>query len=149
MLDRKSDLLSVTSIPRFAPAPQACVRPRTVLVVEDTPMIRQILARLLVNAGFRVLQAGSATEALEQLWEHPAEVDLLVTDFQLPDMNGKLLLREVRRLQPEIRALFVTGDPSEVLTERFLAKPFMPGELLAAVNEALCARTLKLAEGEL
>jgi CheY-like chemotaxis protein len=73
-------------------------------------------------------------------------VDLLVSDFTLPDMNGRELLREVRRLQPEIRALFVTGDPSEVATERFLAKPFLPGELLAAVNETLTARVHRRVE---
>jgi two-component system cell cycle sensor histidine kinase/response regulator CckA len=95
------------------------------------------MVRLLVSAGFEVLEAGSAGEALEILWMHPAAVDLLLSDFKLPDMNGRHLLSEVRRLQPEIRALFVTGDPSYVSSEPCLAKPFLPGELLAAVNETL------------
>ena len=146
MYERESEPRLSTVLARTPAARPAATPPKKVLLVEDTTMIRQIMARLLVCAGYEVLEAGSAAEAFEILWGHPDAVDVLVSDFTLPDMNGRQLLKEVRRLQPEIRALFVTGDPSEVASERYLAKPFLPGELLAAVNETVNARVLRRAE---
>jgi DNA-binding response OmpR family regulator len=114
-------------------------RPRTVLLVEDSAMIRRIVVRVLLNAGFEVLEAGSGDDALRLLDARARPIDLLVTDLWLPGMNGRQLAAGVRERQPGVRILFVTGDPGEVLAEPFLAKPFMPSHLLSRVSEILTA----------
>jgi CheY-like chemotaxis protein len=124
---------------RFAPSPEAPPRPRTILLVEDSAMVRKIMVRLLLNAGFDVLEAGSGHDALLLLDTRAKPIDLLITDLWLPGMNGRQVVEHVRQRQPDARILYVTGDPAEVIAEPFLAKPFMPSHLLALVSEILSA----------
>jgi two-component system cell cycle sensor histidine kinase/response regulator CckA len=138
MYDRDSEIRPGARLVSLHDAPS---RPRTILLVEDSSVIRKIMSRLLVNAGFDVLEAGSGPDALQVLDTSAQPIDLLITDLWLPGMNGRQVVAEVRGRQPDVRILYVTGDPSEVIAEPFLAKPFMPGQLLSVVNDILSSRT--------
>ena len=90
-------------------------RPRrreTVLVVQDNPHLRKTLKTYFAREGYRVLEAESSFEAVH-LIEHDARVDLLLTDFSLPDGNGSELARALRRVLPELKVLIATGHPEQ------------------------------------
>ena len=79
-----------------------------VLVVDDDTMVREVLAGEMEGRGYHVTQAGDGLEALAQL-DEGASVDLLISDFAMPGMNGLILIQEARRRRPELSALLLTG----------------------------------------
>ena len=79
-----------------------------VLVVDDDAMVREVMAGHMEERGYRVARAGHGLEALAHL-DGGAAVDLLISDFAMPGMNGLTLIREARRRRPELPALLVTG----------------------------------------
>ena len=83
-----------------------------VLVVDDDATVREMLAGMMEERGYRVAQAGDGQEALAQL-EGGAAVDLLISDFAMPGMDGLTLIREARRRRPELSALLLTGFADE------------------------------------
>jgi CheY-like chemotaxis protein len=76
--------------------------------VDDDPMVREVLAGQMEELGYRVTQASDGLEALAQLNEG-SSVDLLISDFAMPGMNGLTLIREARLRLPELPALLLTG----------------------------------------
>ncbi len=78
-----------------------------VLVVDDEPGVRQALARAIKLAGLVPIEAGSADEALQKCDEHA--FDVVILDFIMPDMDGIELLARIRRTQPFIRSILVSG----------------------------------------
>ncbi|XSG82821.1 MAG: cell cycle histidine kinase CckA [Methyloligella sp. ZOD6] len=117
----------------------------TVLLVEDEDAVRSFAARALGQRGYNVLQAGTGAEALEVFNEHDGEVDLVVSDVVMPEMDGPTLLKELRRQQPDLRIIFISGYAEDAfkrnLDEKeafmFLQKPFDLKQLAAAVKDAL------------
>ena len=141
-------------MPRAAPAPAVGEAPEvvevahateTILVVDDDPAVRQVTVRMLNAAGYAVLEARNGEEALDLLRNLPAHVDLILTDVMMPGIDGATLISHVRRDHPDVRAVFVSGYPSDVIRargefvvgENFLSKPFAPGTLTEAVRRAL------------
>ena len=119
----------------------------TVLLVEDEDPLRAVVARMLAQAGYRVLDARTPTEACQLFAEHQQDIALLLTDVVMPEMNGPALAQRLVGLQPELRVLFVSGYTEELpvldapgTKSRFLAKPFTAATLLAAISELLEAR---------
>jgi signal transduction histidine kinase len=116
----------------------------TVLVVEDEALVRMVTVEILSEAGYRVLEAGDASEAVPIL-NSGADVDILVTDVGLPGVNGRQLAEMARQLRPELRVLFVTGYGynaglgSDALTPgmEVLSKPFTTQSLMIRVREML------------
>jgi two-component system, cell cycle sensor histidine kinase and response regulator CckA len=117
----------------------------TVLVVEDDASVRQVTVRILVQAGFRVLQASNLVQAVKLTRATTETIDLLLTDLVLPDGSGGDVAERIAELRPEVRVLFVSGytdDPglrrgiSEHELE-FLSKPFAPSRLISRVREVL------------
>jgi len=117
----------------------------SVLVVEDEQSIRDLLERVLTNAGYKVLIASTCSEALG-ICEDPDEpVDLLLTDLIMPDMRGTELALLVKSRWPQIRMLLMsgytdseTGELEEVGEEiEFISKPFSPAALLEKIREVL------------
>jgi CheY-like chemotaxis protein len=83
----------------------------TVLVVDDEPQVRALSARVLVDAGFDVLEAGDAVEALAHL-QAPgggSEIRLVITDIVMPGMQGDELGRLTRYLRPALPVLYMSG----------------------------------------
>lgn len=106
-----------------------------VLLVEDDPHVRRLVARELARLGLEVTAVESAEEALRM--EEPT--DLLVTDRSLPGMNGEELARTLRQRAPHLKVLLISGVPQEPEddTIAFLFKPFSPSELKSAVAALL------------
>lgn len=117
---------------------------RSVLVVDDEPLIRHVIVKLLETAGYPSLTAASAEEALEKLHEHE-EIALLLSDVGLPGLSGPELVRRTRLLYPRLPSLLMSATPKEALLEAFvlepdtflLPKPFEASALLAKLSELL------------
>jgi two-component system, response regulator PdtaR len=114
----------------------------TVLVVEDDFLVRLCAADALSEAGFTVLQAGSAPDAMRVLEDGP--VDVVFTDINMPGaFDGAGLARRVRRRWPATAVVVTSGRgrPEEGLGEaRFLPKPYMPDSLARVIDEVLGCR---------
>src|SRR4051812_47094612 len=108
---------------------------RHLLLVEDDPLVRRALGRLLTMSGFAVDEAASAAEALESL--RSQSFACILTDFHLPKHDGLWLLAEARRAQPGAIRILCSGgsvdrqclDPG--LVNGMLEKPFQVDELLS------------------
>jgi two-component system, cell cycle sensor histidine kinase and response regulator CckA len=117
-----------------------------VLLVEDEPVVRDITRQVLENAGYRVLAAGTPSEAL-RLSNHCARrIDLLLTDVVMPEMNGLELANHLRELQPGLITVFMSGYADGCLAGKRTAqlalhiqKPFTANFLLARIAHALTA----------
>jgi CheY-like chemotaxis protein len=120
------------------------VSSKTVLVVDDEPMVRDLLTEVLRLQGCNVLAVASAAEAL-RVAASTATIHLLITDLMMPEVDGLELTRRFRAMRPNIPVLMVSGSlpllhaRSEPDLERFdfLAKPFQLNELLQKVRELL------------
>jgi CheY-like chemotaxis protein len=113
-----------------------------ILVVEDDSGVRALVVRLLSQLGYRVLQAGDATTAL-QIYHAAPQVDGLLTDVILPGgTNGVELARELHRRRPELPVLFTSGyTENELIHEgrldlgvELLEKPYRKAELARMVH---------------
>lgn len=117
----------------------------TILVVEDEKAVRALIERVLTRAGYRVLVAAEAAEAMQIYREHRREISLLLSDIVMPGKSGVELSRALRRLEPGLKVVFVSGYmhlddlAKAVMTsgDPLVQKPFRPAELLAKVREVL------------
>lgn len=114
----------------------------TVLVVDDEPRIRLATHRMLTANGYRVIDAATASEALQMQATHGEQIDIVLTDMYLSDWRGTELAARLRQRKPGLRVIFMSGDSLAdmiVGTDRFLAKPFTKQQLLTGVMEAMAA----------
>ena len=81
----------------------------TILLVEDENHLREVTGEVLESAGYRVLKARNATEALSAFGEYKTIVRLLLTDVVLPGQNGRDLANELRSACPKLRIIFISG----------------------------------------
>jgi signal transduction histidine kinase/ActR/RegA family two-component response regulator len=136
---------AVESVPAVSGVLQVAGRRPRVLVVEDEPQIRAIAARALTNAGFEVSQAANGALGLASFKSEQPPFDVVVTDVVMPELSGPDLARAVRKLDPHLGLVFMSGYPEAMQTMRagefegaaFLRKPFSPQLLVAAVRERL------------
>ncbi len=117
-----------------------------VLVVDDDKLLRGLVVRILVREGYDVLQAADGEEALEVVRKAGGVVDLLVTDFYMPKMNGSLLARRLAEVQQGVRTLFMSAYANEdKLVElmggpvAFLPKPFRQHQLANSLADLAAA----------
>lgn len=117
----------------------------TILVVEDEKLLESLLRRLLEQAGYRVLSAGSPRIALDVVSEIDEPIDLLLTDVVMPEMGGSQLSERLTKRFPSLRTLYMSGYPASAIEQRgllpqgisLLQKPFTNEELLARIEEIL------------
>ncbi|MBX3231356.1 MAG: response regulator [Labilithrix sp.] len=133
---------AVASSPK--PPPANKVRgAETILVVEDEGPLRTVTRRILRAAGYEVLVAANAEEALRIAHEVGDRIDLVFTDVVMPGMNGGELVERLATLFPRIRVLITSGYTDEKLARsgvgehRFLAKPYEPAQLVDAIRLVL------------
>jgi two-component system cell cycle sensor histidine kinase/response regulator CckA len=119
----------------------------TILLVEDEEGLRALNARGLISRGYTVLQAGNGIEALEELERNAGEVDLVVSDVVMPEMDGPTLMKELRKRNPAIKIIFVSGYAEDAFEKslpdhtqfNFLPKPFTLKQLVTAVKESMAS----------
>ena len=117
----------------------ALVGTEAVLVAEDEAMVLHLATELLRRAGYSVLPAQSAAEALE-IAASAQEIDLLLTDVVLGDLPGKELAAQVSSARPRLRTVYMSGYSADEVPEPFVHKPFAAASLLRAVRDALDER---------
>jgi two-component system cell cycle sensor histidine kinase/response regulator CckA len=127
-----------------AEAPQAPRGRERIILCEDEPAVRDLVAAVLGRSGYSVLAARTPAEALLLVADRSAPADLLLTDVVMPLMSGPDLARRARSIRPGLRVLLMSGYARESLDREalgldagFLAKPFTPGRLAAAVRSVL------------
>jgi len=115
----------------------------TVLVVDDESDVLKIAAEILIEGGYRVIEADSPGAALDALRHEPG-VGLLFTDVVMPGMNGFELARRAKALRPDLRVLFTSGFVRDVPGsgfsaghDRLLKKPWRAQQLEDEVRAAL------------
>ena len=116
----------------------------TILLVEDEEGLRALNARGLASRGYTVLEAGNGVEAID-VFDKQGDVDLVVSDVVMPEMDGPTLLKELRKRNPSVRIIFVSGYAEEAFAKnlpseehyQFLAKPFTLKQLVAKVKETM------------
>ncbi len=123
--------------------------PATILVVEDEPMIRTLLRRVLERAGFRVLEAAHGGEALELVTSLVDAPALVVSDLVMPHVSGRELADALRARGVDVPVLFMSAYSGDHIVEnallgpgaRFVQKPFAPDQLLREVTRVLDERS--------
>ncbi len=115
-----------------------------VLLVEDEDVVRSFAVRALTRQGYEVLEASDGQEALDIVAAHNGEIDIVVTDVVMPEMDGPTMFRELRKTNPSIKVIFVSGYPNEAFRETlgseevaFLPKPFSLPQLAEKVKQEL------------
>lgn len=132
------------SVPRRL-AMERATATRSILVVEDHSSLRELIATVLGDAGYRVLEAANGAEALGLA----QGADMVLTDVNLPDISGPALIQQLRAQSGQLRAqsgplrvVFMSGhDAGHIKTfaegTLFLQKPFTPKALMAIISKAL------------
>jgi CheY-like chemotaxis protein len=112
-------------------------RKKTILVVDDDPSILSIVSGVLTGHDYSLLVANSGSLGLQVSREFKGEIDLLLSDFQMPGMSGIDLATAMTMDRPELKVLLMSGFPEGMLVLNegwhFLAKPFVASQLRALV----------------
>jgi CheY-like chemotaxis protein len=128
-------------------ASAAIALPRTILVVDDEPMVRSVVCRLLQEWDFKVVEADDGRTALHLAKKLRGVLSMVITDLAMPYMDGYEFASSFRLLYPDVPILFMTGQCPDALVgdlsngrEHLLFKPFGPDSLLDTVARLLESR---------
>ena len=135
--------VAASAAPR--PGPRPAGGSETILLVEDERAVRRVVGQMLLRLGYTVIEAADVDAARRLIVEHDKPIQLLLTDIVMPRLSGRELARQLIRLRPELKVMFISGyaDDSMVNDGRaeagaaFLRKPFTPAALAAKIREAL------------
>ncbi len=116
-----------------------------ILAVDDEAAVREIVKATLEANGYRVVTADDGTQAVARFVEHLSEVQLLLTDIQMPHMDGMATIRALRNIRPDLRVIAASGLTAHeqalkvtgLNVQGFIAKPFTAASLLLALDAAL------------
>lgn len=144
-LPRSEEAGAIDAITEKAGRPDVLGGTETVLLVEDEAALLDLSRTVLEAQGYRVLTAQSPISALRMIAEYAGPLDLLITDVVMPEMNGRELTKAVLAARPEVKALFMSGYPAEVIAHHgvieagvsFLQKPFSANAFASKVREVL------------
>ena len=143
-----SDALAQTA-PTGPPAPAG--GSETILVAEDDPSVRALVAEILSEYGYAVILAADGQEAVRQFAVNKDKIDLVLMDMIMPGQSGTAAAGEIRQLQKDACILFTSGYTAEFISNRgindeaieLIMKPVQPVELLRKVRELLDRQLLK------
>ncbi len=117
----------------------------TLLLAEDDADVRKFTKYVLEESGYTVIEAEGGMDAIDKFMENKDKVRLLLLDVIMPKKNGKEVFDDIRKLKPEIKALFMSGYTANVIHKKgileegldFILKPVSPAKLLKKVREVL------------
>jgi two-component system cell cycle sensor histidine kinase/response regulator CckA len=118
---------------------------QTILVAEDDQAMRRLLVIILRSHGYRTMEAQNGLEAACVYGARAGEIALVITDIEMPVMDGLEALTRMRAVNPDVRAIVVSGraepfDQPIAAVHCWLSKPFLPQKLLESVERALDGR---------
>jgi signal transduction histidine kinase/CheY-like chemotaxis protein len=117
----------------------------TILLAEDDRAVRNLARHILTKYGYNVIEATDGEEAFEKFMENREVISVLLLDVIMPKMNGKQVYDAISRVRPDIKTLFISGYPYEVMSGQgvleagkpFISKPLPPGALLMKLREII------------
>jgi DNA-binding response OmpR family regulator len=115
----------------------SCADQLVILIVDDEPVIRNIVRVALEEEGYFILTAADGEEALLLSRTFPGAIHLLLTDVQMPKLNGLQLRERLREERPATRVLLMSGRVGMAAEQAFLAKPFSRDVLKERVRRML------------
>jgi len=121
----------------------------TILLVEDEEVVRGLTRKILMQAGYNVLDAKGGDEAIRLCLAHAGPIDLLLTDVVMPEVSGKEVADRLLELRPSIHVLYMSGYTDEAIVQhgvldanvKFIQKPFTWVSLTRKVREVLNSKT--------
>jgi len=117
----------------------------TILLVEDNDSVRQMMTIVLEEFGYTVIGASDGLQAIELFQNNRDRVQLVVSDLIMPRMNGKDAYEEMRKIRPDLKAIFSSGYTADIIAQKglleeginFLSKPVAPAEMLIMIRTVL------------
>jgi two-component system chemotaxis response regulator CheY len=118
---------------------------QTILVVDDSPTVIKFLAFSLKSQGYQVVSACDGMDALEKMSSLPKEPDLIITDLNMPNLDGYGLIETVRQSRRQVPIIILSSEQDTADRDRgmavganaYLVKPFKPAVLLSEVAKHL------------
>jgi CheY-like chemotaxis protein len=118
---------------------------KTILVVDDEPAVRKLVAAMVAHFGFETLTADSGEHALTVYKNHNQPIALLITDVVAPGMSGPMLADQLSALQPDLKVLFISGYGDTQVVRKYvvekghalLPKPFTADDLRRKMSQVL------------
>ncbi len=115
------------------------------MIVEDDRDVRNMLTKVLGNAGYATVEAIDGDDAIRVHQEQKEHISLIILDVVMPGRNGKETFNEITRADPMVKVIFVSGYTGDIVIEKgvqsenmdFLKKPISVTKLLAKVREVL------------
>jgi two-component system cell cycle sensor histidine kinase/response regulator CckA len=122
---------------------------KTILVVDDEPEIRKLVAAMASQPGYSVITADSGEHAMTVYKNLKGPIQLLITDVVQPGMSGPMLADRLTALQPDLKVLYMSGYDNTLVVQRYvvekghnlLTKPFTAAEFQAKIHELLDVKT--------
>jgi len=117
----------------------------TILIVDDSDMVRLVIANALEMRGYKVLTASNGDEALLLSERHQGPIHLMLTDVVMPKMCGRELVKQLAPLRPEMKVLYMSAYPEDIIGPRgvldkdthFIQKPYKMEVLLQKMRQML------------
>jgi CheY-like chemotaxis protein len=136
--------LSVEEV-RLADIPIIKGGTETILIAEDDAQVRGLTKEVLEGYGYKVMEAVDGDDAIKIFNENKDKIQLLFLDVVMPKKNGKEVYDEITKIRPDIKAIFTSGYPADIIHKKgiieegsnFILKPMLPDELLRKVRDVL------------
>ena len=121
------------------------IKGKTILLIDDEPMVTDICEMMLIRLGHKVIKAHSGFEGIKIYKANNAGIDLIISDFNMPGMNGQEVVDTLRVMEPRVKVLLSSGGPiaaeEDVVVSRgfngFLKKPYSINTLSNKIAEIL------------
>jgi two-component system, cell cycle sensor histidine kinase and response regulator CckA len=117
----------------------------TILVTEDDEVVQAFLVKILERVGYKVIIAKDGEDGVLRFKEHADDISLILTDVMMPKKNGKEIIEEIKKINPEMKVIFMSGYTKDIIHQNgilekdatFITKPFLKADLLQRVREVL------------
>lgn len=125
--------------------PEPSTPKRTVLIVDDEDVIRDLIVDVVADGGYRALSAASGSQAVEIVRSEKGAIDMVLLDMQMPDMDGRRTYELMREIDPDIPVFIATGFGREDISRSLIAlgvrgvvtKPFHVDDILKLIQANL------------